>query len=88
MRSPNIPFYDRKLYACRFVLLLSGRQRLAVHVYSGGRWLLGYTEHDEIYHTTPIQHLEFIKYCKSEGWSGGGGSSWYSFRNHEEKNVK
>lgn len=72
MRSPNIPFYDRKLYACRFVLLLSGRQRLAVHVYSGGRWLLGYTEHDEIYHTTPIQHLEFIKYCKSEGWIGGG----------------
>lgn len=43
-----------------------------VHVYSGGRWLLGFTKHDEIYHTTPIQHLEFIKYCKSEGWSGGG----------------
>lgn len=41
-----------------------------VHVYSGGRWLLGYTKHDEIYHTTPIQHLEFIKYCKSEGWRG------------------
>lgn len=57
-----------------------------VHVYSGGRRLLGYTKHDEIYRTTPIQHLEFIKYCKSEGCSGGGGV-WYCFRNHEE-NVK